>query len=396
MCLTSVFFIFLLKTYQIYSSFKELQNTWGSITEHDIFLQPNYFEALEKASPDNIQLFYIGVYKENELVGIAIVQRVQLYLKDMFRKTSISCLKTFFQSIVSKILKGNILVVGNLTHTGQHGVFYKEKNISQAEYLEALFKALNALKIKIKETHKKTIRVIMMKDFFNEDSIHNHKDIFEYNKLQRVFVQPNMIMSVNPNWLKIEDYISSLNKKYRSRYKRAKKKLGVIRCQELNLESIQNNSKKLHELYLNVSNNAKFNTFILPQNHFYALKLQLKSNFKVFGYYLDDNLIGFYTLILNGKYLETYFLGYSAAHQYPNQLYLNMLYDMIKFAIDNKFPKIVYARTAMEIKSSVGAKPQDMSVYLKHTNRFMNAVLKQLFKLMNPTQGWQERHPFKV
>lgn len=384
-----------MKTYQIYSCFKELPESWNTITNHDIFLQSYYFEALEKASPNNIQFYYVGVFNKDVLVGVAVIQRVQLYLKDMFRKTSVSCLKTFFRDVVSKVLKGNILVVGNLMHTGQHGMFYQPNNISQAEYIEIIFKALNTLKIRIKKHQKKTIRVIMLKDFFMDDTLHSHKDIFKMNKLHNVFVQPNMIMQVKPEWLKIEDYISSLNKKYRSRYKRAKKKLGTISCKELNLEDIKSNSVRLHQLYLNVSNNAKFNTFILPEHHFYFLKQHLKTAFKVFGYYLNDELIGFYTLILNDEFLETYFLGYDVNHQYPNQLYLNMLYNMAEFAIDNNYSKIVYARTAMEIKSSVGAKPKVMSMYIKHTNGFVNAVLKQIFRLMNPTQNWQERHPFK-
>jgi hypothetical protein len=125
------------------------------------------------------------------------------------------------------------------------------------------------------------------------------------------------------------------------------------------------------------------------------LKRELNTNFKVFGYYLDDTLIGFYTLILNGNILETYFLGYDESHQYQNQLYLNMLYDMLEFAIQNKFASIVYARTAMEIKSSIGAKPKRMYVYLKHTNSFMNASLQGIFQLMNPSRDWEERHPFK-
>ena len=72
-----------------------------------------------------------------------------------------------------------------------------------------------------------------------------------------------------------------------------------------------------------------------------------------------------------------------------------MLYDMLEFAINNKFKTVVYARTAMEIKSSVGAEAGPMVVYLKHTNGFLNAVLKQIFKLMNPSEDWHERHPFK-
>ena len=385
-----------MKTYHIYSSYTELPESWKPITEHDIFLQTKYFEALEKSSPKNIQFFYVGIFNNGELVGIAVIQRVQLYLKDMFRQTKVSCLKTLVQDLVSKILKGNVLVVGNLTHTGQHGVFYQSNRITQSEYLETIFKALNELKNRIKKTQQKKIRAIMLKDFFEDDTIHSNKDFFIAQKLHHVYVQPNMVMTVKKNWLKMDDYVASLNKKYRNRYNRAKKKLGKIICLELDLKTIETHSEKLHQLYLNVSNNAKFNTFILPQNHFYNLKLQLNDSFKVFGYYLDDELIGFYTLILNDDNLETYFLGYDTVHQYPNQLYLNMLYDMARFAIENKFSKIVYARTAMEIKSSVGAKPKTMSVYMKHTNGFINAILKQVFKLMNPKQDWEERHPFKI
>lgn len=382
-------------TFKIYTSFNELPKSWNEITEHDIFLQSNYFEALEKASPDNIQFFYLGVFKDNALVGVAVIQRVQLYLDDMFRKSSAYYFKSFFQSIISKVLKGNILVVGNLMHTGQHGMFYQEKNISKHEYLKVVLEALNTLKTKIKKIQKKTIRVILLKDFFSDDILYNQKNSFLSNKLHKVTVQPNMLMSLNSDWLNMTDYVSNLNKKYKSRYKSAKKKLGKITCLELDLDTLKNNAANLHHLYLNVSKNAKFNTFILPKHHFYHLKKHLNNNFKVFGYYLDHELVGFYTLILNQDVLETYFLGYDVKHQYTNQLYLNMLYDMAKFGIDNTFKTIVFARTAMEIKSSVGAKPQVMHLYLKHTNTFINAVLKQVFKFMNPSQDWEERHPFK-
>lgn len=382
-------------TFKIYDSFNELPESWNAITEHDIFLQPNYFEALEQASPDNIQFFYLGVFKDNVLVGVAVIQRVQLYLEDMFRKSSSSYFKSFFQSIISKVLKGNILVIGNLMHTGQHGMFYQQKNISQYEYTTVVFKALDALKIKIKKIQKKTIRVILLKDFFNDDILYHQKNRFLSNKLHMVTVQPNMLMSLNSNWLNMADYVGDLNKKYKSRYKSAKKKLGKITYSELDLDSLKNNAAILHQLYLNVSKNAKFNSFILPKHHFYHLKKHLNTNFKVYGYYLDQELIGFYTLILNHDVLETYFLGYDVKHQYTHQLYLNMLYDMTKYGIDHKFKTIVFARTAMEIKSSVGAKPQDMYLYLKHTNTFTNGVLKQFFKFMNPSHDWDERHPFK-
>lgn len=364
--------------------------------QHDIFLQSNYLKALEIGVPNNIQLYYVGVFQDEILVGIAVIQRVQLYLEDIFRKTEVSCLKELFKSMVSKVLKGNILVVGNLTHTGQHALFFDSDKISSTAYFQEIFKALETLKKTIKQNQGKTIRLVMLKDFFCDNETHDFSKVFQPYGLHQVFVQPNMVMPLPLHWTKIEDYISDLSKKYRDRFKRARRKLGHIKRIELDLKAIELQTKELHGLYLNVSNNAKFNTFILPENHFYNLKLNLQEQFKVFGYYLDGELVGFYTLLLNNQSLETYFLGYNSEHQHAKQLYLNMLYDMLTFGIEHQFTSIVYARTAMAIKSSVGAKPESMKIYMKHTNGIMNALLNPIFKLMNPKQDWEERHPFKI
>lgn len=379
--------------YRVFKSIDEVPQEWDDLVVHDILLKRGYLKALEEASPKNINPFYIGVFKADILIGVALVQRVQLYLKDMFRDTKVSCVKTFLKDTISKVLKGNILVVGNLTHTGQHGMYFNSDEISKSDFYSFIFQGITEIEAIIKKYQGKTIRLIMLKDFFEDDAMLDDA-FFQKEKLHRAIVQPNMVMNIRDVWGCNDDYISCMNKKYRTRYKRAKKKLNSIVCKEMSLEEIKSNSNILHGLYLNVSNNAKFNTFILPQNHFYTYKLQLKENFRVFGYYLKNELIGFFTLILNNDQLETYFLGYDTKHQYPNQLYLNMLYEMAKFGIEYNFKDVIYARTAMEIKSSVGAKPKAMRLYLKHTNSILNAILKQVFRLMNPSQDWEERHPF--
>lgn len=379
--------------YRVFKSIDEVPQEWDDLVVHDILLNRGYLKALEEASPKNINPFYIGVFKADILIGVALVQRVQLYLKDMFRDTKVSCVKTFLKDTISKVLKGNILVVGNLTHTGQHGMYFNSEEISKSDFYSIIFQGISEIEAIIKKNQGKTIRLIMLKDFF-EDDVMLDDAFFQKEKLHRAIVQPNMVMNIRDVWGCNDDYIGCMNKKYRTRYKRAKKKLNSIVCKEMSLEEIKSNSNILHRLYLNVSNNAKFNTFILPENHFYTYKLQLKENFRVFGYYLKDELIGFFTLILNNDQLETYFLGYDSKHQYPNQLYLNMLYEMAKFGIEYNFKDVIYARTAMEIKSSVGAKPKAMCLCLKHTNSILNAILKQVFRLMNPSQDWEERHPF--
>jgi hypothetical protein len=365
------------------------------MVSNDLMLSVSYLKALQQATPNNITLYYLAIFKKEELVGIAIIERVQLYVRDMFRKSATSALTRFFKDTISTVLKGNILVVGNLTHTGQHGISFCEEKISSEQYLKVVMQAINELRETIKSENGKTIRVILFKDYFSEDEIHKASKVFSDGKYNHVHVQPNMILNIESGWNKMEDYIKSLNRKYRARYQRARKKFMPIEKRELDIDNIKQGSKRMHMLYRNVSDNAKFNTFILPENHFYSLKLELQSNFRVFGYYLNNELIGFYSLILNNEVLETYFLGYDSEHQHLNQLYLNMLYDMLEFGIINKFSTIVYARTAMEIKSSVGAKPIAMTMYIKHTSSMINSILKAVFNFMKPDLKWEERHPFK-
>ena len=379
--------------FKIFNTHSQLPITWDDFVAHDVFLQSQYFKAVEVASPENISWYYVGIFKAEKLVGVFIVQRVQLYLEDIFRNPKDSCTKQQLKHHISKLLKGNILVVGNLMHTGQHGLFYDTDKLSGKAFINVVFKALNSVKKEIKKSSNKSIRTFLLKDYFDTDAIHENAKTFKKLKFHKVSVQPNMILPIS--WHTFDDYKTNLTKKYRQRLNSARKKASVIVKKELTLQDIETHQNRLFELYKNVSDNAKINTFLLPKGHFLSLKQHLGTNFKVFGYFLNDVLIGFYTLIINKKVLETYFLGYDSSHQYTYQLYLNMLYDMLEFGINNQLNSIVYARTAMEIKSSVGAKPELMSMYMKHTNMVLNSVLQIIFNTMNPTQDWEERHPFK-
>lgn len=382
--------------YKLYTTVDEFPDSWDTLLNQDVFLKTAFLKGLESSSPSNITSYYLGVFNTEKLVGIAIIQRVEMYLDDIFRKTSSNIIKQSAKQLVSKIIKGNALIVGNLMHTGQHGIYFDSLEISQSEYLMQLEKALSHLTAKIKSEFNKKIRIIAFKDYFENDTIHESSEFFKANNLYKVQVQPNMILAILDTWKTPENYTALFNKKYYRRYKTARKKAINLDCKELNEGFIKNNSDTIFKLYETVSDNAGVNSFKLHKNHFYNLKVSLGEKFKVFGFFLNEELVGFYTLILNDTILETYFLGYNKDLQKKYQMYLNMLFNMAFYGIENGFKTIVYARTAMEIKSSIGAKPKTMHVYLKHTNNFIaNAVLKCIVKYMNPIKKWEERHPFK-
>lgn len=54
-----------------------------------------------------------------------------------------------------------------------------------------------------------------------------------------------------------------------------------------------------------------------------------------------------------------------------------------------------FARTALEIKSSVGAVPENLYCYLRHQNPLVNKFTGTLLDYLKPVEEWLPRHPFK-
>jgi len=384
-----------LKHFKLYHSTSELPESWDTLPNKDVFLKTPFLRALEHSSPTNISTYFLGVFKDEQLIGVAVIQRVEMYVDDVFRKTSNKFFKRCGKVLISKIVKGNALIVGNLMHTGQHGLYFNSTHITQDEFLDQVALGIKSLSQIIKQQFNKKIRIIGFKDYFEDDSFHLSQSFFKKQKLYKTQAQPNMIYEVKTNWSSPDEYVADFNKKYRRRYRTARKKSSTIVCKELELVTINEFSKEIYSLYENVSDNAGVNSFKLHKNHFYQLKKELKEQFIVYGYFLEEKLIGFYTLIKNHDKLETYFLGYKQDIQHQHQVYLNMLFDMAFFGIQHNFKEVIFARTAMEIKSSIGAKPHKMNIYLKHTNNIIaNTVLKLVAKYANPVRDWDERHPF--
>jgi hypothetical protein len=391
----SFFFSKILIDYKIYSSVNNLPESWDTLPHDDMFLKTAFLKAQEHSCPKNITPQYVGVFKAEVLVGIAIIQRVEMYLEDIFRNTNDRYLTRKSKQLISKIVRGNALIIGNIMHTGQHGLYINIKEVGYKDYLNQVSLAIKTIQSQIKQNANKKVRLIAFKDYFEEDVIHNNNLFFNKERLYKVQVQPNMVFTIPQSWSTIEDYTMAFTKKYRDRYKSARKKGKLLIKRELSLNDLSVLQFDIFQLYKNVSDNARVNSFILSDTHFKTLKEELKDDFKVFGYYLDQELVGFFTLILNNKTLETYFLGYNHKFQNKHQIYLNMLFDMAQFGIENSCNQIVYARTAMEIKSSVGAKPKTMHIYMKHTNFIANLMLKLIVKYLNPVTKWVERNPFK-
>jgi predicted N-acyltransferase len=376
-------------TYIIYNSVNELPPKWNDVAQSNVFLQSHYLQVLEESAPVNMQCFYIGIFENKELIGVSLAQYLDLNKLESFGERD-KCFKTAIRNFVFKNFASHVLFLGNNMITGQNGYAFSKK--IDFKYISAiLIQSAEEITTYFKNKGIK-IHLVSFKDFYEECSIelrkHQFSELYEFN------AQPNMVFYLDDNWKNTSDYVGAFSKKYRDQYKRAHKKFDGIVVQNLNLNQIIEHEKTVYDLYHYVAKNAPFNTFFLSEKHFSTMKSQCLDQFQLFGYFLDGKLVGFHTLLLNGTVLETYFLGYDSEVQKENMLYLNMLYNMTEYGIENGFKKIIFGRTALEIKSSIGAVPVKMSGFLYHRNKLINKYIDKIFPKLEPEMEWQQRHPF--
>jgi len=361
----------------------------------NFFLTPNYLGMLEIANPIGMKFKYLTIKDKDDIIAFFYFQIIPFNASNSLqakqnptshKDTFNSCMKSF----LSNFIQFKTIVVGNLTLTGANGFEFNPKYV---EYNNDQF---------INQTIEKTIQhinqlgenisLILLKDF----PFVNKKNDFYYHKKYFPFcIDPDMNFELNKTWENTDDYTADFTTKYRTRYNRARKKLGLIQKKELSLDEIQIYSNEIYALYLKIAEKADFNTVTLSSNYFLELKKYLNDNCKIFGYFLENRLVSFVSLITIDKELEAHYIGYEPSLNAHHQLYLNMLYDIVDFGITHKFQNIGFARTASEIKSSIGATANQYYCYLKHTKPIINKCIPALFQYFTPVENWEPRNPFK-
>ncbi len=367
-----------------------MPSDWNVLATSNIFLSKEYLAVLEQSKPTNMDCFFIAMYKKEQLIGIGLAQFLDLNKLESFGERD-KCIKTAVRNFIFKNFCSHVLFIGNNMLTGQNAFSFSDE-IGISKGIELLHQAESEIKSTLKKEGKK-VHLTSYKDFDKE--VVKAFPEKEFAPFYQFSTQPNMVFNVSKDWHSFDEYIAALSKKYRDQYKRCRKKAEGIEKRKMNFNEIVSLEHTIYDLYHHVAQNAPFNTFFLAKNHFAVMKSELKDHFLFYGYFENGKLIGFNTLIKNGNQMDTYFLGYDETIQREKMLYLNMLYDMIAYSINKGFAAIIFARTALEIKSSVGAQPEEMVGYIQHSNGLINRKMKQLFCYLEPETEWKERNPFK-
>jgi predicted N-acyltransferase len=377
-----------------FSSIDEISNEiWTQLEcENNLYFHRDFLKSIE-INHSEINFYYIIlVDNSNKPIALASIQIVDFYLdtvktnfEDFIRKIK-NLLRKLYILPNKKALK--LLISGNTFVSGEHGIFITHSQ-DKKQVIKNLAKAILHF---VNSNNSINIDAFLLKDFVNE-SLFITDELKNYN-YHPFSVEPNMILEINEDWISFEDYLNAIKTKFRVKAKKALQLSKEIIIKEVNNHNIENKLPQMTALYKKVVNNADFNLSHFNLESYKTLKSAFGEKYILKTYELDGKIIGFMSGMINQNSLDAHFVGldYSLNRQYA--IYQRMLYDYIQIAIAKKLKTLNFGRTASEIKSSVGAKPQDLTMYLRHKKGITNKIVKLFLQYIQPSP-FRQHFPFK-
>jgi hypothetical protein len=375
---------------------------WDAITAgSSVFLRREVLRVIEEHGPENIAPRYAIIFWEGKAVAALAVQIVTVS-GDRLSQTAnpeANSQKTGFLRRVlapatrkmTERFRERILVAGNLLSWGFHGIAF-----AAGEDPQRIWPAIAEAVYRIRRAERLTGQtdLVMVKDLTGRQTGTEALRRFSYRSME---TEPNMVLEISSSWRTYEDYLSALDAKYRKKVKDQAKKLAAAGCTLEQITEVRPHASRLHQLYLSVHGNAAVRLVTLRENYLPELSRAAAADFRCTIIRRGEDIVGFVTSLRDGDTAIGYYIGFdrevAATTQAP--LYLSLLHATIADAIAWRCTRLSLGRTALEPKAGLGAKPEPMSVWLRHRVPALNWMIRGVLGSV-PHSEAPERNPFKT
>lgn len=378
---------------------------WGSIglikelefPNIDIYAGDCYLSALEAGCGGKGKFLYPIVKQNGLVVAHGCFQELVLYKENLDELgrlfESDSKLTLHIESVVKLLVhlgsgkKGiRILIAGNAQVSGPYGLYFNN-GISADERAK-----LWSLVLQEADAVHGAYSILMVKEF--PEPYKPTIELLRKESFRRVPSLPIMVMPIDPAWKSFDDYLQAMASKYRIRAKAARKKgLKLVR-ESWDADTIHTHLDEIDRLYQNVFDKARFRLFKMRPAYFETMKRKMGDRLHFNAYLINDKLVGFSTFVQHDNQGDAHLIGLDYDANKTYYVYQNILYDYVEQAVNLGLSKLDLGRTAMEIKSTIGAIPEEHQVLVKMRNPILNGISCMLMENSSP-KPWVQRHPFK-
>lgn len=370
---------------------------WAQATANaGLFMSLPYLQALETALPSNIRHCYALILQESRVIAAVLMQIVELgtaQLRNPELQTGGNPAQKALAKASAKLtarIKQKVLVCGNLLNFGFHGIAFADG----VEPYDA-WHGIADLLYRVRRTHKieGNTHFVLIKDILAEQ-LEGAKRL-ELLNYRYIETEPNMVLSLNSDWKSYDDYTASMASKYRSSLKnQVFKPLEAAGCSIEHITDITAQQERIHSLYLQVQAKANVRPFELPPHYFATLAQVLGECLRFAVLKQGEQILGFLMTVADGKTAIAYHIGFDREASQNLPVYLRLLHAGIADAIALGCSEVSFGRTALDPKASLGAKPVNFGLMIRHSQPLINGLIKGLL-LGIEHEDAPERNPFK-
>ncbi|MBL0310994.1 MAG: N-acetyltransferase [Bacteroidetes bacterium] len=373
---------------------------WGKVVpEENVLMHREYLLSLEQSERGKLGFHYLLILQDEKPVGAVYFQSVHFGgegLAHFIPTGGDSYGKRLFNKILAlglgpmvKLMDMKLLVSGNIFMTGENGIYFRP-GLDKATCANLLRQAAE----KVVKRHT-DIRIILISEL---SLPHSEFDIdFNHCSYHEVKAEADMSMTIPKEWKSFDDYLQALSSKYRVRARkvyRTTAQEGII-CREFQQEDFEKYRDRLYHLYNQVMVHSQFKLAILSKGFFSLQKDIFPTNYHLYGYFREGQLIGFISSYHFGQKMEIHYCGMEPETNRPCHLYQRMIYDMLDLGIRQGVSQLHFGRTAPEIKSTIGAVPTHNYAYVKHLSPLFNLFFTPFLARFLQPKEYVYRNPFK-
>jgi hypothetical protein len=183
-----------------------------------------------------------------------------------------------------------------------------------------------------------------------------------------------------------EQYKTALRTKARTKVKRIESLSHALTFENFSAQDIQDNLPELYRLYQAVYDRMAFRLGSLMPEDLVLLKEELKDDFQLWAAYLDGACIGFHCGMTNGHEVEAFFVGFDGPYNKTHALYQRMLLEFIRWGIERGCASVNLGRTALDVKSSLGAEPHRLVLHQRMAVTWLHWFVAWAAKASAPKQ----------
>lgn len=202
---------------------------------------------------------------------------------------------------------------------------------------------------------------------------------------------PSMPMTtLRIDYKDFEDYLAKAlspgtRAKMRRKLREAERaKPAIVMRLETDVNSIVDD---IYPLYLSVYERSPLHFEKLTKDFFREIGRRMPDKARFFVWHQEEKIIAFALCTVEGENICHDYVGFDYAVAFELNLYYRVYRDIIEWAIANGYKRFYNGSLNYDPKWHLRQSLYPIDLYVRHTSRLMNAVLRRLLPLMEPTRS---------